>query len=109
MEAERKVGTWKGLSPLSAPPPLVGQGLRGGYLQFSAMALQNRSVACKSLFKSLCISPLPTSASWYHDALYVIPYLNFHKNPFYITYFPLVQTTILQDTNFPKPLSNPNC
>ena len=25
MEAERKVGTWKGLSPLSAPPSLVGQ------------------------------------------------------------------------------------
>ena len=43
MEAERKVGTWKGLSPLSAPPSLVGQegegqrenmagGLRGGDL-----------------------------------------------------------------------------
>ena len=26
MEAEGKVGTWKELSPLSAPPSLVGQG-----------------------------------------------------------------------------------
>ena len=30
MEAEGKVGTWKELSPLSAPPSLVGQGRGGG-------------------------------------------------------------------------------
>ena len=61
MEAERKVGTWKGLSPLSAPPSLVGQGETGeGQREIENMAGGLRGGDLHSFIKDICYMGLRT-------------------------------------------------